>query len=275
MNALYDAIAAACARGEDTVLVTVAGKRGSAPRGVGAQMLVGGNGRLCGTIGGGIGEHEAERTARELLAARQSGKRTLRLYPNGDGDLGAVCGGEIDLDFAFLPAGDDALAFAQRELRAREKSAGCVYVFGGGHVAQALVPVLASVDFRCVVVEDRPEFARPELFPDAADVRLIPVEKLYEALDVRPEDYICVMTHGHGNDTECEAFALGTSARYIGVIGSRRKIAVVSERLMARGFTREDLARVHTPIGLAIGAETPAEIAVSIAAEMIKVRAGV
>ena len=275
MKQLFKAIAHACARGEDTVLVTVVAKRGSAPRGPGAQMLVGAQGRICGTVGGGAGEYEAEQTAMRLLAARRGAQRTLRLYPNGDRDLGAVCGGEIDLSFAFLPCGDDTLAFAERELRAQEKSAGLVYVFGGGHVARALVPVLASVDFCCVVVEDRPEFCKPELFPGAQAVRLIPVERLGDELHIRAEDYVCVMTRGHAGDMECEAFALTTPARYIGVIGSRRKIAVVNERLLERGFTRADLDRVHTPIGLPIGAQTPQEIAISIAAEMIKVRAGV
>ena len=275
MNRLFEALAAACARGEDTVLVTIEGKRGSAPRGPGTRMLVGRGGRIGGTVGGGIGEYEAEQMAMRLLAQRRDARETLRLYPNGDRDIGAVCGGEIDLSFAFLPCGDGTLAFAERELRAQKKNAGIVYVFGGGHVAQALVPVLASADFACVVVEDRPEFADPALFSQAQDVRLIPVERLGEELDIREEDYICVMTRGHANDTECEAFALTTDARYIGVIGSRRKIAVVNERLLARGFAQADLDRVHTPIGLPIGAQTPAEIAISIAAEMIKVRAGV
>lgn len=157
----------------------------------------------------------------------------------------------------------------------RLQQPGRVYIFGGGHVAQALVPVLASVDFRCVVVEDRPEFCEPELFPQAEEIRLIPMEKLAEQLSIRPADYICVMTRGHRNDTDCEAFALGTPARYIGVIGSRRKRAAVHEKLKARGFTEKDLKRVAAPIGLPIGAETPAEIAVSIAAQLIKVRAGV
>ena len=156
----------------------------------------------------------------------------------------------------------------------RLQQPGCVYIFGGGHVAQALVPVLAGVDFRCVVVEDRAEFCAPELFPGAEGVRLIPIEKLREELAIQPADYICVLTRGHRNDAECEAFALGTPARYIGVIGSRAKIAAVNAQLKQRGFTDADLARVSTPIGLPIGAQTPAEIAISIAAQLIQVRAG-
>lgn len=152
-------------------------------------------------------------------------------------------------------------------------SPGKVYIFGGGHVAQALVPVLSAVDFRCVVLEDRPEFADPALFPLADEVRLILPEAWDHALHITSEDCICVMTRGHKNDLECQAFALRTSAYYIGVIGSRRKIAAVNAQLRNMGFDDEQIARVHTPIGLPILAQTPAEIAVSIAAEMIRCRA--
>ena len=151
--------------------------------------------------------------------------------------------------------------------------AGRVFIFGGGHVAQALVPALAAVGFRCVVVEDRPEFCIPRLFPGAAQVRLVEMDRLKESLEVGAEDYVCVMTRGHANDAACEAFALTTPARYIGVMGSRRKTAWVNGVLREKGFTDADLARVTTPIGLDIGAETPAEIAVSVAAQLIQVRA--
>ena len=148
-----------------------------------------------------------------------------------------------------------------------------VYIFGGGHVAQALVPVLASVDFRCVVIEYRPEFSRRELFPEAYDVRLLTQDKWETALEIGHGDCICIMTRGHQNDLACQAFALKTQAGYIGVIGSRRKIAAVNAQLRAMGFEDVQIARIVTPIGLEIGAVTPAEIAVSIAAQMIAYRA--
>jgi len=152
-------------------------------------------------------------------------------------------------------------------------SSGRVYIFGGGHVAQALVPILASVDFRCVVIEDRKEFADPALFPSADEVKLIVPGSWGKDLRIRPEDCICIMTRGHENDLECQAYALRTNAYYIGVIGSRRKIAATSAKLREMGFSDNEIARMHTPIGLQIAAQTPAEIAVSIAAEMIQCRA--
>jgi len=152
-------------------------------------------------------------------------------------------------------------------------SSGRVYIFGGGHVAQALVPILASVDFRCVILEDREEFADPALFGGVHEVRLITPDRWEKGLSLTRDDCICIMTRGHQNDLECQAFALKTPAYYIGVIGSRKKIAIAREKLLQMGFLDDEIARLHTPIGLPIGAQTPAEIAVSIAAEMIQCRA--
>lgn len=149
-----------------------------------------------------------------------------------------------------------------------------VYIFGGGHVAQQLVPTLSRVNFNCIVIEDREEFARRELFEGVFDTRLIDMKKLDEVCkEIRENDYICVMTRGHVNDYEVEKAALKTPAKYIGVIGSRRKVAGVNQKLRADGYKDEDLKRITTPIGLEILAETPAEIAVSIAGQMIYERA--
>lgn len=148
-----------------------------------------------------------------------------------------------------------------------------VYIFGGGHVAQALVPMLAAVDFRCVVIEDREEFCKKSLFPQAQDTLLLTDKDWKTALRVKDGDFICIMTRGHQNDLACQAFALETPASYIGVIGSRRKIASVNAQLRAMGFDEAQIARIVTPIGLEIGAVTPAEIAVSITAQMIAHRA--
>lgn len=147
-----------------------------------------------------------------------------------------------------------------------------VYIFGGGHVSQALVPALAAVGFRCVILEDREEFCRRELFPGAEEVRLIDMARVSEAAEITPDDYVVIMTRGHRDDLRIQAQVLRTPARYIGVIGSRKKKASVFAQLREMGFTDADLDRVTTPIGLAIGAETPAEIAVSITAQLIQVR---
>ncbi len=150
---------------------------------------------------------------------------------------------------------------------------GKVYIFGCGHVAQALVPALASVGFRCVAADDRPEFANKALFPDAEDVVLVDLGNIAEKIEIGPEDYVCIMTRGHAHDTIVQAQALETPACYIGVIGSKHKIAGVQAELRKQGFGEKDFDRITTPIGLAIKAQTPAEIAISICAQMIELRA--
>ena len=157
----------------------------------------------------------------------------------------------------------------------RVASPGRVYVFGGGHVAQALVPVLAKVGFRCVVCEDRPDFADPALFPDAEETRLVDMADLSAlTAEVGPDDYVCIMTRGHKNDFEAQLAMMKTPARYIGVIGSANKHKIVRRKLLEAGIPEEAFRNVSAPIGLDIGGETPEEIAVSVAAQMIMVRSG-
>ena len=152
-------------------------------------------------------------------------------------------------------------------------NSGRVYIFGCGHVAQELVPVLAHVGFRCVAADDRPEFASNKRFPDAERVVLLDFKNIEKDITITENDAVCIMTRGHAYDTEVELQVMKTPAYYIGVIGSRHKIAAVSKILRDNGFSEERIAGIHTPIGLPIKAETPAEIAVSIAAELILERA--
>lgn len=153
--------------------------------------------------------------------------------------------------------------------------AGLLYIFGGGHVSQALVPVAATVGFRPFIYDDRPEFAAKARFPQAAGTLCGSFTALSRHLTITPNDYVVIMTRGHQADFEVLVQTLRCGARYLGCIGSRKKLALCRDRLLANGFTPEEDARVHAPIGLAIGAQTPEEIAVSVTAELIAVRAGV
>lgn len=151
---------------------------------------------------------------------------------------------------------------------------GRVYIFGGGHVAQELEPVLSHIGFRCVVLEDREEFAKKSLFPSAEDVRLIDFTRISDFVTISEQDYVCVMTRGHAHDTVIQAQILRQTPCYCGVIGSRSKAAGVRKALLEEhGLTEQECDRITTPIGLPIQAETPEEIAISIAAQMISVRA--
>ncbi|MEA5145961.1 MAG: XdhC family protein [Candidatus Limiplasma sp.] len=147
------------------------------------------------------------------------------------------------------------------------------YIFGCGHVAQCVAPLLAQLDFSPIVYDDRPEFANAERFPTVSQILCAPYQEASEHLCITPEDEIVIMTRGHVNDLLTLSFALRTPAYYIGLIGSRSKIAHTREMILAQGFSQEQFARVHTPIGMPILAETPMEIAVSVAGEMIRCRA--
>lgn len=151
--------------------------------------------------------------------------------------------------------------------------AGRVCIFGGGHIAQELVPVLSHIGFTCVVMDDRQQFANKKLFPQAESVIVGDFEHISDYLEIHPSDYLVIMTRGHQFDYVVQAQALKTKACYIGVIGSKNKIKSITERLLKDGCTQEEIDRVYTPIGTAIKAETPAEIAISIAGELIYVRA--
>ena len=150
---------------------------------------------------------------------------------------------------------------------------GKVYIFGGGHLAQEVAPVLSHLGFRCVVLDDREEFSKPELFTGAEEVLCVDFKDLANTVQITENDYVAVMTRGHLHDADVERFVLKTPAHYIGVVGSRRKAKLTWETLRGEGFTEEQLDRIITPIGLEIGSETPAEIAISIAAQFIQVRA--
>lgn len=148
-------------------------------------------------------------------------------------------------------------------------SAGRVYIFGGGHVAQKLVPVLTNVGFRCVVMDDRPEFASPALFPEAVDTIIGDFDRATDYIDLKEQDYAVIMTRGHQCDYVLQYQVLKTKVSYIGVMGSRKKARTQAEMLREDGFNEADIARIHTPIGMEIAAETPEEIAISVAGELI------
>ena len=148
-----------------------------------------------------------------------------------------------------------------------------MYLFGGGHVGQALVPVLAGIDFRVTVLDNRKELANKKTFPLADEVIFADFSNIYERITLAPDDYVIIMTPGHQADYQVLEQVLRRKTRYVGCIGSRHKIARTQQLLREAGISEEAIVGVHSPIGLAIGAETPAEIAISIAAEMIRCRA--
>ena len=205
-----------------------------------------------------------------LLMHVSSGR--LSLYTQAGGVFGEAVPGDLTARLSRRPVlveADDG-AYLVEQIN----SPGRVYIFGCGHVSRELQPVLSHLGFRCVMMDDRPEFARRELFPAAEDVRVVDFEHISEYAAIGEEDYVCIMTRGHAYDTVIQAQVLRCRPCYVGVIGSRKKAAGVRMALKRDyGMTDAELDLITTPIGLEIDAETPAEIAISIAGQMIQVRA--
>lgn len=273
MQAVFQQLSRTLSAGESAVLVTILESSGSTPRGEGSSMVVTARGREAGSIGGGMVEFRSEQIAQEVLRTRESRIECFELHPGSSQELGMICGGAAKVEFRFFSGEDGEEAWAKEEAE-RLSSAGRVYIFGGGHVAQALVPALAAVDFRCVVLEDREEFCKAELFPEAEEVRLIDNDRVLEEVEISGDDWVVIMTRGHQNDLLVQSQVMSTPARYIGVIGSQKKAAALTRRLREMGWGGDDFRRVYSPVGLPIRSETPAEIAVSITAQLILERAG-
>ena len=328
MKKIFEALLERLERKEDTMLVTLTGHSGSVPRGTGSMMLLGREGRIEGSIGGGPGEMEMSAVGLQLLERRRCGTRRYVLQNRPGEESGAVCGGDIDVYFQFIAGSDAAWKIAAQqllarieerkggwlalslsggvpalldagrgivcgELRGEEAKALCRHhavctqthfalpleigeravIFGAGHCAQALAPVLASVGFRVTVYDDRPEVAREAFFPQAERVICAQYEGIEENLPLEAGDYIVVMTSNHSGDLCIQRQLLRKEHAYVGMLGSRSKRAYVYQKLMEAGIPQEMIDHVHTPVGLAIRAVTPAEIAISIAGEMILERA--
>ena len=247
-----------------TVIARIVETRGSMPRGAGAWLVLAEDGQLTGTIGGGSIEYLVIEEARRVLAGEPGGTRWF----NRD-ETGMACGGDALVDIHLAADGElEAL------LAAEQTAASRAYVYGAGHVASALVKLLPALDFSPIVVDDRPEMAVAERLPDAARIACGPFADL-AALGALPgeQDFAVVLTHGHLADIDVLNQILPCRPAYVGCIGSRRKALIACEELVHRGHEQTLVDAIHMPIGEDIHAATPAEIAVSIAAQMIRVRA--
>jgi xanthine dehydrogenase accessory factor len=242
--------------GEPAVLVTVVETDGSAPRGMGAAMAVRADGSVAGTVGGGNLEHAAIRHALESL---EDGcpRRFHYDYSGGDAqNLEKACLGKTDL--YVQPC------LAQPKL----------YLFGAGHIGIALAPMAQAAGFRVTVIDDRPGYPDASRFP--AGVRLIsgPLLPGVESLAFDESTYVVIVTYGHEQDEAVLAACLHRPWRYLGMIGSRAKVARVRRDVGVDERSRRRLAAVHAPIGLDLGGRSPGEIALQIAAELLAVRHG-
>jgi xanthine dehydrogenase accessory factor len=250
------AAAAALERGEPAALVTIVRSSGSTPQRTGAKMLVFADGRTVGTIGGGCYENDAVGRARDAIA---SGRPAIVKYDLNDDfaqESGLICGGQMEVYI-------DPIAPAP-----------ALYVIGAGHVGWHLARVAADAGFRIHVIDDREKFANTERFPAAENIEVDDIGAWLHRAELPSTAYVVIVTRGHTHDFDALRALAARDLRYLGLIGSRAKVARVFDALEAEGMPVECLARVHAPIGLDIGAITPAEIAISILAELIAVRHG-
>ncbi len=248
---VLDAALRAMKEGRPAALVTVVGTKGSVPRETGAKMLVYADGTAEGTIGGGAVEYEAQNLA---MVAIEDGQ-PRRFAPNLGKDLGMACGGSMDI-------------FIEPLVRPPQ-----LVMFGAGHVAKEVAPVARQLGFEVTVVDARAEQATAERFPGCR----LQVEHPKDAaatMRCTPDTWVLIVTHGHAQDLDVLRALVDQPIAWLGAIASKRKVATFFAKLREEGVSDDALARISSPVGLDIGAQTPAEIAISVAAEWVQARHG-
>jgi xanthine dehydrogenase accessory factor len=254
---LYEEIVRLRKDGRRGAVATIVNVRGSIPSFKTAKMLVRDDGSIAGTIGGGCVEAEVWQAAREVMESERPRTLTFNLNQDPKYDTGLVCGGTLEIFVEpILPPAD-------------------LYVFGAGHVAASLYKIARIAGFDVTVIDDREAYANRERFPDAQQVIAEDFDKAAAQLTPNESSYIVIVTRGHRDDMRMLRWAVQTPARYVGMIGSKRKTIAIFKELQQEGLDAHLFDRVHAPVGLDIGAITPEEIAVSITAELIAKRRNV
>jgi xanthine dehydrogenase accessory factor len=250
---LFEEIVRMRRAGQRGALATIVHTNGSIPSYESSRMLVRQDGSLIGTVGGGCVEAEVWAAAKEVMENEAPRKMVFNLNNEASYDNGLICGGTVEIFVEpILPQP-------------------MLYVFGGGHVSMALAKAAFSAGFGVAVVDDRETFANLQRFPMAQDV-FTSYEDAFAKIQPNTSSYLVIVTRGHKEDMRVLAWAVRTAARYIGMIGSKRKVLSVYKALEQEGFRPEEMERVYAPMGLDIGALSPEEIAISIVAELIAVR---
>lgn len=254
---LFERIVEVRRQGRKAALATIVRRIGSTPRKDHAKMLILDDGSSFGSVGGGCVEAEVWQKAREVL---QTGRAALLRYQLNEEDAaseGLICGGTVEI-------------FVEPILPDPR-----VILLGAGHVAQAIAEAVHRVGFKVAVLDDREAFANAERFPQAETIRVQDFQEGLQGLEVTDNTYILIVTRGHRHDQVALEQAIDTPARYVGLVGSRRKIQLLVDRLLEKGYSPTLFEKLYAPIGLEIGSETPQEIAVSVTAELIALQKGV
>ena len=251
---IYEEVVQLRQQGRRGAVATIVNVRGSIPSFETAKMLVRDDGSILGTVGGGCVEAEVWQAAREVMESEKPRTLTFNLNQNPKYDTGLVCGGTLDIFIEpVLPPAS-------------------LYIFGAGHVALSLYRTAKNAGFDVTVIDDRENYANRERFPEAKGVIAEDYAEVMARLTPTETSYIVIVTRGHRDDMRVLRWAVQTPARYVGMIGSKRKTITIFRELVKEGIPENLFERVHAPVGLDIGAITPEEIAVAITAELIAVR---
>jgi xanthine dehydrogenase accessory factor len=291
---------------EEMVLVTIVDTKGSAPRHSGSKMLVTRNGIIEGTVGGGSGEYESMLEAKKILESKKNTVMDITRLGDDPKDSFMICGGINKLMLQYLDDKTKAVFIETLDLNNKghsvklrteltsgeisivdikeNESDGYFYdiiapmnnllILGGGYVGYAIYEIAEILGFEVTVFDDRPEFATKDRFPKAICLESGDFSSLIDKYNFNCHTYVTVVTRGHLQDGECVKSVIRKEHKYIGLIGSKRKISLILDDLKESGYSQEEIDRIHAPIGLDIGAETPEEIAISIMAEIIGVKYG-
>jgi xanthine dehydrogenase accessory factor len=250
---LFEEIVRMRKAGQRAALATIVHTNGSIPSYESSRMLVREDGSIAGTIGGGCVEADVWAAAKEVMAKESPRKMVFQLNNEASYDNGLICGGTLEVFVEpILPQP-------------------VVYIFGGGHISMALAKSANAAGFGIVVIDDREQFANSERFPMAQEL-YTGYERAFQEIRPNQSSFLVIVTRGHRDDMRVLAWAVRTEARYIGMIGSRRKVLSVYQALQKEGYAPEEFSRVYAPMGLEIGALSPEEIAISIAAELVAIR---
>ena len=348
MNDIFQEALSLVKAGQTAALSTIVSSNGSLPMSRKAKMLVGPDGRIVGTVGGGCLEADVWAEAREVMESGRPSLQTFVLTEKHAGDSGLNCGGNVEIftepldaerssevlqtlseirqarsaaALATLVAGEQDLEGRKMIVRADGSTVGSLglpeaeaavmaelndeevlpedllkvihvdrqarpttvflesvcpeptlYLFGGGHVSLAIAQIACTVGFRIVVIDDRQTFSNRDRFPMADETLTLEMGSAFQHLEIDDLSYIVAVTRGHQHDKTVVEQAVRTEAAYLGMIGSRRKIALMWKELEGMGIPRDKLEAIHAPIGLDIGSDTPEEIAVAVVAELIATR---
>jgi xanthine dehydrogenase accessory factor len=251
---VYDELHRLRRLGQKAALATIVQVRGSIPSFESAKLLVREDGSMVGTIGGGCVEAEVWNAAREVIATGKPRHMSFNLGQDAAYDNGLICGGQLDV-------------FVEPVIPAPG-----AFIFGAGHISKSLSKIAVMAGFNSTVIDDREAFANAERFPEADAIFSGEYEEVFPKLDIRETSYLIIVTRGHRDDMRVLRWASGTPARYIAMIGSRRKVINVVKELEKEGIPRGSMERIFAPMGFDIGAVSPEEIAISVVAEMIAVR---